>query len=103
MLELTAENVKNVFEGHVLGAINVVNQVLPEMLAKKEGALLFTAGLSSLYPMPMLGNLGIAMSALRNYVANLHTELVPEGIFVGHRALGVLVKEPGVGTLMILI
>ncbi|SDE99206.1 hypothetical protein SAMN04488542_104146 [Fontibacillus panacisegetis] len=46
---------------------------LPDMLAKKEGALLFTTGLSSLYPMPMLGNLGIAMSALRNYVANLQS------------------------------
>lgn len=97
-LELTAENAKNIIEGHVLSAINIVNNVLPDMLAKKDGALLFTTGLSSLYPMPMLGNLGIAMSGLRNYIANLHTELLPEGIFVGHRALGVLIKEPGEGT-----
>ncbi|MEC0181060.1 dehydrogenase [Paenibacillus peoriae] len=46
----------------------------------------------------MVGNIGVAMSGLRNYVANLHTELSPKGIFVGHRSLGVLIKEPGVGT-----
>lgn len=98
VLELTVENAKNIIEGHVLGAINVVNNVLPDMLAKKDGALLFTSSLSALYPIPMLGNLGIAMAGLRNYIANLHTELSPKGIFVGHRPLGVLIKEPGEGT-----
>lgn len=97
-LDLTSENAKDVFAGQVASAIDVVNAVLPDMLDNKEGALLFTTGLSSLYPMPMIGNLGIAMSGLRNYITNLKTELSSKGIFVGHRALGVQIKDQGSGT-----
>lgn len=97
-LDITAENAMNIFEGHVISAIHIVRAVLPDMLAKNEGSLLFTTGLSALYPIPMVGNLGIAMSGLRNYITNLQTELSPKGIFVGHRSLGVLIKEQGQGT-----
>ncbi|MEV5025466.1 SDR family NAD(P)-dependent oxidoreductase [Paenibacillus sp. LPE1-1-1.1] len=98
VLELTVENARDLFEGYVISTINVVNAVLPDMLTKKEGSLLFTTGLSALYPVPMMGNIGIAMSGMRNYIANLHTELSPKGIFVGHRSLGLFIKEPGAGT-----
>ncbi|WP_240421406.1 SDR family NAD(P)-dependent oxidoreductase [Paenibacillus periandrae] len=98
VLELTAENARDQFEGYIVSAINVVNAVLPDMLTQKEGSLLFTTGLSSLYPVPMMGNIGIAMSGLRNYITNLHTELSSKGIFVGHRSLGLFIKEPGAGT-----
>ncbi|WP_341282734.1 SDR family NAD(P)-dependent oxidoreductase [Paenibacillus sp. FSL H8-0537] len=99
VLELTAENARDVLEGYVVSAIHVVNAVLPDMLAKKEGSLLFTTGLSAMYPVPMMGNIGIAGAGLRNYLANLHTELSSKGIFVGHRSLGVFIKEPGIGTI----
>ena len=98
VLELTVEDARDLFEGNVVSAINVVNSVLPDMLNRKEGALLFTTGLSALYPVPMMGNIGIAFSGLRNYIANLHAELSPKGIFVGHRSLGLFIKEPGAGT-----
>lgn len=98
VLELTPESVRDLFEGHIIGAINVVNTVLPDMIKKGKGSLLFTTGLSALYPVPMIGNLGIVMAGLRNYVANLRTELLGKGIFVAHRSLGVLIKEPGSGT-----
>lgn len=98
VLELTVENARDQFEGYVVSAINVVNAVLPDMLTNKEGALLFTTGLSAMYPAPMMGNVGIAMAGLRNYISNLHTELSSKGIFVGHRSLGLFIKEPGTGT-----
>lgn len=99
VLELTVENVRDSFEAYVVSAIQVVNAVLPDMLAKKEGSLLFTTGLSAMYPVPMMGNIGIALSGLRNYVANLHTSLAAQGIFVGHRSLGLLIKESGTGAI----
>jgi short-subunit dehydrogenase len=98
VLELTVENARDQFEGYVVSAINVVNSVLPDILTKKEGALLFTTGLSALYPVSIMGNIGIAFAGLRNYIANLHTELSPKGIFVGHRSLGLFIKEPGADT-----
>lgn len=98
VLELTPQNARDQFEGVVVGAINVVNRVLPDMLNKNEGALLFTTGLSALYPMTVMGNVGIAMSGLRNYITNLHNELSTKGIFIAHRSIGVLINSAGSGT-----
>ncbi|MET3212202.1 UNVERIFIED_CONTAM: hypothetical protein ABIC26_005224 [Paenibacillus sp. PvR008] len=45
----------------------------------------------------MMSNIGIALSGLRNYANNLHTDLAPKGIYVGHLSLGVFIK-PGTQT-----
>ncbi|MBY3619723.1 SDR family NAD(P)-dependent oxidoreductase [Acinetobacter sp. CUI P1] len=95
--QVTEENALDAFQALVVGAIRSVEQVLPEMLEKRSGALLFTTGLSSIYPMQMMGNVGIALSGLRNYALNLHADLSPQGIYVGHLALGVFIK-PGTAT-----
>ncbi|WP_339316839.1 SDR family NAD(P)-dependent oxidoreductase [Paenibacillus sp. FSL R10-2734] len=95
--QVTEENALDAFQALVVAAIRSVEQVLPEMLEKRSGALLFTTGLSSIYPMQMMGNVGIALSGLRNYVLNLHADLAPKGIYVGHLALGVFIK-PGTAT-----
>ncbi|MEK4063160.1 MULTISPECIES: SDR family NAD(P)-dependent oxidoreductase [Paenibacillus] len=95
--QVTEENALDAFQALVVGAIRSVEQVLPEMLAMQDGAILFTTGLSSLYPIPMMGNIGIALSGLRNYANNLHTDLAPQGIYVAHLALGVFIK-PGTAT-----
>ena len=96
VLDVTPENTRDLFEGYIVGAIHTVNAVLPDMLQRKEGALLFTSGLSAIFPMPMMGSVGIALSGLRNYISNLHTELLPKGIQVAHRSLG-LFMEAGTG------
>lgn len=95
--QVTEENALDAFQALVVGAIRSVEQVLPEMMEKKDGAILFTTGLSSFYPIPMMGNIGIALSGLRSYANNLHTDLAPEGIYVAHLALGVFIK-PGTAT-----
>ena len=91
-LETTAESARDYFEGTVISAINVVNSVVPDMLERGEGALLFTGGLSAMYPIPFLANVGIAMAGLRNYIANLHMALAPQGILVANRPLGLMIK-----------
>ena len=47
--------------------------------------------------MAMMGNIGVGIAGLRNYVANLHTELQDKGIYVGHRSLALFITEPGTG------
>ncbi|MBB6023768.1 short-subunit dehydrogenase [Paenibacillus sp. JGP012] len=96
--DLTEDNLRDTFEAYVISALNVVQSVLPDMLRRKEGAMLFTTGLSAMHSISVLGNIGIAMSGLRNYLGNLHNQLAPEGIFVAHRSLGVFIKEAGEGT-----
>lgn len=88
-LGLSPENARDYFEGLVVSSINIVNNVIPDMIERGEGALLFTTGLSAVYPIAAISNLGIAMDGLRNYIANLNTELSSKGIFVANRSLGV--------------
>lgn len=97
VLDLTIENARDAFEGYAASSINIVNAVLPDMRARKSGALLFTTGLSALFPFAMMGNIGVGIAGLRNYVHNLNTELSNEGIFVGHRSLGLFIGQPGTG------
>ncbi|GAU70286.1 short-chain dehydrogenase/reductase SDR family protein [Streptomyces sp. NBRC 110611] len=60
-----------------------VQHVLPEMRARHDGTLLLATGVSSTIPAPFLANVGMAMAGLRNWAHALHTELGPEGIYVG--------------------
>ena len=76
--------------------MSAVNAVLPGMRARKDGALLFTTGASSLHPLAMMGNVGIAGLGLRNYALALHQALAADGIFAAHVALDLFI-EPGGG------
>lgn len=81
----------------ILGGIYIVNFVSSKMIARKDGALLFTTALSGMDPVWDLANYGVVMAGLRNYIANLHTELTPHNVLVAHRSLGVMIKDAGTG------
>ncbi|MEU8781118.1 SDR family NAD(P)-dependent oxidoreductase [Streptomyces sp. NPDC048637] len=81
--QTTVDSVTAQFELQVLGAVTAVGQVLPEMLARGDGTLLLTTGVSSTIPAPFLANVGMAMAGLRNWAHTLHAELKPQGIHVG--------------------
>lgn len=83
-LEVTHENLQPWVDFQIYGAITAANQVLPAMLERGGGTLLFTTGGSAVYPTPMMGNVGIAMAGLRNWAHTLHTALADKGIHVGH-------------------
>jgi len=92
-LDVNEENALYQFQFNVLGAISSIREVLPDMLAKNTGALLFTTGGASFSPVPMMGNVVIAMAGLRNYVLNLNTELSGKGIYAGHIGIGIWMQE----------
>ncbi|MCO7124624.1 SDR family oxidoreductase [Sporolactobacillus shoreicorticis] len=98
VLELQAEQAEDAFIGNVVAAIRCTNQVLPSMLKRKSGALLFTTGLSAIYPNPQMADSSIAKAGLRSYISNLQTELTEKNIFVGHISLGIFLKA-GTGEL----
>ncbi|WP_228002975.1 SDR family NAD(P)-dependent oxidoreductase [Nocardia australiensis] len=80
--QTTAASAAAQFELHVLGAVTAVRTVLPGMLARGEGTVLLTTGVSSTVPAPFLANVGLAMAGLRNWAHTLHAELHPRGIHV---------------------
>lgn len=76
----------------VLTPVALVRRVLPGMLERGDGGLLFACGASAKYPMPRLASGGMAGSALRSYVHALHAELTPKGIYAGTLLIGALIE-----------
>jgi len=85
---LTHENVRVWIDLYVHGAVAAVNHVLPDMLARGSGTILFTTSASSVHPAPRFGAVGAAMAWLRNWAYALHAAVAPRGVQVGHVAIG---------------
>jgi NADP-dependent 3-hydroxy acid dehydrogenase YdfG len=64
-----------------LGRIAVVRAVLPEMIDRGDGGILFGQGISGVRPMPGSSGPAPAMAAARNYVHSLHGELAEKGVY----------------------
>ncbi|GGT68536.1 SDR family NAD(P)-dependent oxidoreductase [Actinomadura citrea] len=77
----------------VYPAIDVVGAVLPGMLERGGGGLLFAGGLSAVVPMPMLGGFALSSAALRNYALTLNAALTEKGIYAGTLTIGGLIER----------
>jgi NAD(P)-dependent dehydrogenase (short-subunit alcohol dehydrogenase family) len=97
--ELTHDNVQIQLDFYVHGAVAAVNEVLPEMLARGSGTILFTTGASSVRPElghDMFGNIAPAAAWLRHWAHGLHAAAAPRGVQVGHVAIGAWIgRQPG--------
>jgi NAD(P)-dependent dehydrogenase (short-subunit alcohol dehydrogenase family) len=94
--ELTHDNVQLQIDVYVHGAVAAVNHVLPDMLARRPGTIIFTTGASAVHPVPMFGNTGAAMAWLRNWAHTLHAAVAPKGVQVGLVAIGARIgRQPG--------
>lgn len=67
----------------VLGPVEATQAVLPGMLGRGDGALLYTGGYSSRHPVTSHANAGIALAAQRNYAYVLNRALAGRGIYAG--------------------
>ncbi|MEU4248168.1 SDR family NAD(P)-dependent oxidoreductase [Amycolatopsis sp. NPDC026612] len=93
LTEAAAGTLRASFDSLVLPAARLVGTVLPVMLERGSGSLLFAGGLSGKYPMPMLGSLAPASAALRMYVLTLHAALREKGVHAGLLTIGGLVER----------
>ncbi|GEO70832.1 SDR family NAD(P)-dependent oxidoreductase [Levilactobacillus acidifarinae] len=84
---MTPADVQQQFDLNVLPAVQLVQTLLPTLQKSPDPAILFNSGISAIYPLPQLGNTGIAVAGLRNYAQNLHQILEPQGIYVGFLAI----------------
>ncbi|MFI5777644.1 SDR family NAD(P)-dependent oxidoreductase [Nocardia sp. NPDC051570] len=74
-------------------AVRLAEAVLPGMIERGSGAFLLAGGLSSVRPMPALGQLALASAALRNYALTLHAELADKGVYAGTLTIGGVVER----------
>jgi short-subunit dehydrogenase len=94
-VEMTVENVQPQIEFYLYGAMAAVAQVLPSMLERGAGTLLFSTGASSARPNARMANVGVGSPALRHWALSLHEALVDKGVYVAHVPLAVLIGSGG--------
>jgi short-subunit dehydrogenase len=66
-----------------LSPMALIAEILPGMMARREGAILVTQGLTAVNPIPGLSGVGPAMAAMHNYIRSLFGELADQGIYAG--------------------
>ena len=93
LTEAGADALRAPFESFVLPAARLAEAMLPRMLARGSGSLLFAGGLSGKYPMPRLGSLAPASAALRMYVLTLNAALRETGVYAGTLTIGGLIER----------
>lgn len=96
----TARNIDVANEQHhldyqVLAAITAVQAVLPQMLERKEGSILFTTASSAQNPVNRTASFGVAAGALLNYARLLNMDLKEDNIYAGIVSIGALVVSEG--------
>jgi NAD(P)-dependent dehydrogenase (short-subunit alcohol dehydrogenase family) len=91
--ELDPATLAPLLDKFALTPLALVNQVLPAMLQRRDGALLFALGGAAKYPVPHLAGGGMALAGLRNYIHTLHAELAPHNVYAGALLIGALIEN----------
>lgn len=81
--ELAPEEFARRHQVDVLGAICAVQQVVPAMRERGDGAILLTGGGLALDPEPQYASISMDKAALRALAIALHKALAPDGVFCG--------------------
>jgi short-subunit dehydrogenase len=97
----TARNIDVTNEQHhldyqVLAAIAAVQAILPQMLERKDGSILFTTASSAQRPVNRTASFGVAAGALLNYARLLNMDLKDDNIYAGIVSIGALVISENV-------
>ena len=69
----------------------LVRAVLPGLLERGEGGLLFALAVSASAPYPQIANVGAAAAAARSYAQSLHVSLTGTGVYAGLVQVGGMV------------
>jgi NAD(P)-dependent dehydrogenase (short-subunit alcohol dehydrogenase family) len=87
-LETSDEELLDVLKTHVLGSHALTRAVLPGMLRRKHGSILFVASMASLFGIPSVMAYATAKSAYLGMVRSLAVEVSPSGVRVNAIAPG---------------
>jgi short-subunit dehydrogenase len=94
-LELSIDQIQEDFSVNVIGAIRAAQIVVPAMIEKGEGAILYTGGGLALEPFPEWTSLALGKAALRSLSLSLYKQLSPQGIHVSIMAICGIVEKGG--------
>ncbi len=94
-LDLTPSQLRKEFEVNLIGAHVATRAVVPAMLDRGSGALIFTGGGLALEPFPEWTSLALGKSALRSLAFSLFKEFAPRGVHVAVVAVCGIVAPGG--------
>lgn len=100
-LDATVETVQPQLDYYLHGGLTAARQVLPGMIERGAGTLLFTTGGSSVDPLaapPEFATTAIAGAALRAWVLSLHQALAGTGVYAAHVPISVWIGSGGPDT-----
>jgi NAD(P)-dependent dehydrogenase (short-subunit alcohol dehydrogenase family) len=87
-VQTTPAEFDEVLRTHVLAAFSLTRAVLPTMIERRQGNILFTASMASLFGIPRVVAYAAAKSAYLGMVRTLATEVSPLGVRVNAVAPG---------------
>ncbi len=88
ILETTVDDLRGPLEFSVLGAVAAARAVLPAMLERGSGTILYTTGGAAINPYPLRAGVGVSFAGEVAYARMLHDELRDRGVHVAHTAIG---------------
>ncbi|TCK00927.1 SDR family NAD(P)-dependent oxidoreductase [Nocardia alba] len=80
----------------VYSSIELSRALLPTMIERGSGTLLFSSGASEENLQPYLANVGVALGAQRAFVRQLAAEVEGTGVYVGLLGIGALIEHSAV-------
>jgi gluconate 5-dehydrogenase len=92
-VETTPAEFNTVLQTHVVAAFSLTRAVLPDMIKRKHGNILFTASMASLFGIPLVMAYSAAKSAHLGMVRSLATEVSQQGVRVNAIAPGWIESE----------
>ena len=87
-VETTSEEFEKVLQTHIFGAHALVRAVVPGMIERKHGSILFTASMASIFGIPLVIAYTAAKSAMNGLVRGYAVEFSPHGVRVNAIAPG---------------
>jgi short-subunit dehydrogenase len=91
--DLTAERARDYMPLIFYTMLDLVEQFLPGMVERGDGAILTAQGASTLRGLPNMSGPGPAQAAQRNYLQSLDAELSGQGIYVGMLYIGAVIED----------
>lgn len=82
LAEIDTERISAVFETNVFATLRLTQSVLPKMIARGRGRIIFMGSMAGLIPTPFYAPYAATKATLESVAASLRTELKPFGIKV---------------------
>ncbi|HEX3601596.1 MAG TPA: SDR family oxidoreductase [Lacipirellulaceae bacterium] len=92
-IELRPEEFQSVLQTHLVAAFSLTRAVLPEMIERRHGSILFSASMASLIGLPLVSAYAAAKAGHLGLVRSLATEVSQYGVRVNAIAPGWIESE----------